>query len=307
MNRTSARKVTISAGQSGQRLDNFLLRELKGIPKSRIYKMFRKGEVRVNKGRIKPGYKLNEGDIVRIPPVNIDSTKKTLYISDINKENFKKSIIHEDSNLLVINKPAGMPVHAGSKLSYGVIEVARATFPNLENIELAHRLDRYTSGVLVMAKNRQTLLAFQAALGGADTAKSYICLVKGKWPRDLLSVDLPLHRDRSGKLSKTIVSKNGKKARSSMKVIDYYKNNTLLKVEIHTGRTHQIRVHTAASGYPVIGDGMYGDQVTNKRFADMGLGRQFLHASFMQIPLNDETFVFNAPLAEDLDKVLKQL
>lgn len=307
MNRTKVKEATISADQSGQRLDNFLLRELKGVPKSRIYKMFRKGEVRVNKGRIKPSYKLNEGDIVRIPPVNIDSFKKELYISDINKEKLKASIIHEDSNLLVINKPAGLPVHAGSKLAYGVIEIARATFPNLENIELGHRLDRFTSGVLVMAKNRQTLIAFQAALGGAETTKSYLCLVKGKWPRDLRSVDLALQRDRSGQHSKTIVSESGKDAKSSFEVIDYYKNNSLLKVEIHTGRTHQIRVHTAATGYPVIGDDLYGDVATNKRFAEMGLSRQFLHASYLQLPINDEVFVFNAPLADDLNQVLKAL
>lgn len=307
MIRTPVRQVTISGEQEGQRLDNFLLRELKGIPKSRIYKMFRKGEVRVNKGRIKPSYKINTGDIIRIPPLHMESLKKEVDIPDLNKKIIRNSVLENDQDLLVLNKPAGMPVHAGSKLYYGVIEAVRAAFPELAYVELAHRLDRYTSGCLLLAKNRRMLQQIHDVLRDHTAIKTYTCLVAGAWPAEDTEVKLPLLRDRSGPDSRTIVSDEGKNAHSRFEIIEQFQQVTLMKVTIFTGRTHQIRVHAAESGHPVIGDDMYGDQELNKVFAGKGLTRQFLHSSSIELKLDDESRTFKAPLAQDLKALLKTL
>lgn len=307
MIRTSVREVSISDAEAGQRLDNFLLRELKGVPRSRVYKMFRKGEVRVNKGRIKPHYKVKAGDIVRIPPVTLDGIKKDPYITDSNKEVIRNSVLVDDADLLQINKPAGMPVHAGSKLSYGVIEAVRATYPELEFVELAHRLDRFTSGCLLLAKNRAILQEIHTALRDHTAVKHYFCLVAGKWPQDISEITTKLKRERGGKQSRTIVSESGKSAKSVFTLVQSYANASLMKVSIHTGRTHQIRVHAASSGHPVLGDEIYGNHELNREFSKKGLKRQFLHASSMELVLNNETRIFNAPLPGELNAVLDRI
>ncbi len=307
MIRTSAREVSISDAEAGQRLDNFLLRELKGVPRSRVYKMFRKGEVRVNKGRIKPHYKVKTGDIIRIPPVTLDSVKKDPYITDLNKEVIRRSVLVDDADLLQINKPAGMPVHAGSKLSYGVIEAVRATYPDLQFIELAHRLDRFTSGCLLLAKNRAILQEIHSALRDHTAVKHYFCLVAGKWPQEMSEITTRLKRERGGKQSRTIVSESGKSAKSVFTLVQSFDETSLMKVTIHTGRTHQIRVHAASSGHPVLGDELYGNHELNREMLNKGLKRQFLHASSMELVLNNERRIFNAPLADDLNAVLDRI
>jgi len=300
--------VDISSDQAGQRLDNFLLTRLKGVPKSHIYRLLRSGQVRVNKGRKKPSYRIQPGDSIRIPPVRT-AAKAEAMIPDSVLELLKNARLFENNDLLVLNKPAGIAVHGGSELKFGIIEAVRKNYPD-QFIELAHRLDRETSGCLVLAKNRNTLNTLHQALrneGNNDEndriKKTYLALLTGLWQEGDKTVDLPLRKVRRGGEHMVEISDDGQKAISHFKLVQHYRNASLMQVQIDTGRTHQIRVHAAASGHAVAGDSKYGDKVFNREMKKLGLQRLFLHASHIVLPLGDGISV-HAPLSEDLSQLL---
>ena len=318
----SARFVTITSSHTGQRLDNFLMRELKNVPRSYIYRILRKGEVRVNKKRIKPGYKLAEGDLVRIPPVFLPDKKvATDQVPDAVLKMLKNAIIEEDENFIFINKPSGMAVHGGSGIRYGLIESFRQLRPEIGFIELVHRLDKETSGIVMLAKNRQSLLAIHALLKNKSSIqKHYQTLVKGHWKGGRRKIKSTLER-RQGRQQKVRVlnqqqqndSVQGKQAVSIFSPVAHYADMTLLKVELLTGRMHQIRTQLADLGHPVLGDSQYGDFSLNREAKKtLGLKRLFLHAFQLQFTLikegeKDTPYHCEIPLAEDLLEVIKKL
>lgn len=307
--RMSVEYIEVSAADAGQRLDNFLRRHLKGVPHSKIYRIVRKGEVRVNKGRIKPDYKLQAGDSVRIPPVrvseNTTSTPSRRLLAQVTA-----AIVHEDQHILVLNKPAGVAVHAGSGVEHGVIEALRAARPNMDFLELVHRLDRDTSGCLVLAKSRQILRQLHEVWrGGEQLEKRYLALVAGRW-NDAGYIKSTLRRgEEIAGERKVTEHDDGKIALSHFKPLHYYRDVTLLEVRIFTGRTHQIRVQTAAAGHPVVGDHKYGDRAFNKTLAKMGFKRMFLHAKSLEfwLPTVNEKIHVSAPLDDDLRNFLNEL
>lgn len=252
---TLVRILEIQPEQTGQRIDNFLLSHLKGVPKSRIYRCLRKGEVRVNKSRITSSYRLQQGDQVRIPPLRIPnpSTKKPIRQDLLSQ--IEASLLYENDKLLVINKPAGIPVHSGSGIDYGIIEALRILRPTAAFLELVHRLDRETSGCLMIAKNRNILLTLQAMQKNQLIHKHYLAFVKGHWQRNTQKVDLPLLKNVPQSGERTVkVSAAGKSASSYFRSKQFYSEATLMAVTLETGRTHQIRVHAAYLGHPVGGD-----------------------------------------------------
>jgi len=307
--------VRVPDDRAGQRLDNFLLGQLKGAPRSLIYKLVRSGQVRVNGGRAKAERKLEVGDEVRIPPVrlNIDddngksSPPKSLLAA------LEAAIVFEDARLLAISKPSGMASHGGSGVSFGVIETLRALRPD-EPFELVHRLDRDTSGLMVIAKKRAALVELQALLRedhGAGIHKRYLALLTGRMPDGVMSVDAPLHVGlRQGGERHVQVSANGKPSMSHFRVLERRGGQSYCEVRIDTGRTHQIRVHARHIGHPVAGDDKYGDPAVNKRLREqVGLKRLFLHASTLEFTLDGgkAPYLLNAPLATDLIDVLDRL
>jgi 23S rRNA pseudouridine955/2504/2580 synthase len=301
--------TSIDQDHHGQRIDNYLMSQLKGVPRSHIYRLLRSGQVRVNKGRIKPHYKLQSGDEVRIPPVRMD-TKPPGLVPTAVLEQLSQASLYENNDILVINKPAGLPVHAGSGISYGVIEALKQLYPD-QFIELVHRLDRDTSGCLLLARNRDSLTRLHASLrNGHGIEKHYLALVAGHWPGQT-TVDVPLEKIlRSGE-HMVEVSDSGAHARSYFEARKIYHHPTLgdvtlVAVQIETGRTHQIRVHATHSGHPLAGDTKYGDNSLNKQLRALGLKRMFLHASQLTIRL-DKTFKVEAPLPEDLQAILDKL
>ncbi len=304
----SVKMVQIDARHEGQRIDNFLITHLKGVPKSFIYRILRKGEVRVNKKRIKPEYRLNLGDNVRVPPVRVSESvgKPAAKPSETLQQQIKDRILYEDSDLLIINKPAGLAVHGGSGISLGLIEVLRAMRPQDSGLELVHRLDRDTSGCLILAKKRGALKALHELLRNNQVEKIYLALVKGYWPKHLRLVDAPLLKNelRSGERIVT-VDAQGKEALTEFKISQRLSNATLLEVKLLTGRTHQIRVHTTHAGYPIAGDDKYGDKDFNKQMRLKGCKRLFLHASRVSFTLNDTLITVTAELEDDLKNYLK--
>ncbi|VAX14262.1 Ribosomal large subunit pseudouridine synthase C [hydrothermal vent metagenome] len=308
--KTGVKFVNISADQAGQRIDNFLLTRLKGAPKSLIYRILRKGEVRVNKGRIKPPYKLQAGDEVRIPPVRL-SAKPAARPSRSAIEVIAENILYEDKRLLVLNKPSGFAVHGGSGLSYGVIEALRTLFPKAPYLELVHRLDRDTSGCLLIAKKRSMLRFLHEQLREHRLHKQYLTLVKGLWPGGKQTINLPLRKNtlRSGERL-VRVDDSGKVAISHFKPRTTSGLASLIEVDLETGRTHQIRVHAAYSGHPIAGDEKYGEADFNQKMRNYGLKRLFLHASniaFLLSPDSEESIKIEAPLEASLQNTLKQL
>ncbi len=302
--------MSINADQAGQRIDNFLLTRLKGAPRSLIYRILRKGEVRVNKGRIKPLYKLQAGDEVRIPPVRL-SDKPTTKPSRSAIEVIAENILYEDKRLLVLNKPTGFAVHGGSGLSYGVIEALRTLFPNAPYLELVHRLDRDTSGCLLIAKKRSMLRFLHEQLREHRLRKQYLTLVKGLWQGGKQTINAPLRKNtlRSGERL-VRVDDSGKTAISHFKPRTTSDLASLMEVDLETGRTHQIRVHAAYSGHPIAGDEKYGEADFNQKMRNYGLKRLFLHASkisFTLTPDSEETIEVQAPLETSLQHTLKQL
>jgi len=300
--------ITVDAEHAGQRIDNFLRTRLKGAPKSLIYRILRTGEVRVNKGRAKPEHKLKAGDVIRVPPLRLAQDMPAA-VGDGLKGTLRDAIVYEDAELLVLNKPAGLPVHAGSGVRVGVIEALRALFPELSGIELAHRLDRETSGVLVIAKTRQTLLSLHELLRGDSVKKTYVALVHGHWPDKLTSVDAPLEKNalRGGERMVEVTG-DGKDSLTRFRVLERYRRATLVEAMPVTGRTHQIRVHAAHADHPIAGDDKYGDAERDRALRSHGLGRLFLHARRIQIPRpGQKELRVEAELPKELQAVLDQL
>jgi len=302
--------VKIDDDQAGQRLDNFLLARLKGIPKSRIYKMFRKGEVRVNKGRIKPQYRLVEGDIVRVPPVRVTESTETNLSVPFLQEKLEKRVLYEDERLLVLNKPSGMAVHGGSGVSYGVIEALRAIRPESRYLELVHRLDKETSGCLVIAKKRSALRELHELFRGDGVNKRYLALLVGHFSEKYQLVDAPLDKNvRIGGERMVTVSKEGKPSQTEFRLKESYSDFTLIEAKLRTGRTHQIRVHAAHIGFPLAGDDRYGVDSVNKELKKLGLKRLFLHSSKIafKLPSYDEIIAVEASLEDELVRCLERL
>lgn len=298
----SVRYVTVQQ-DDGQRVDNFLLRELKGLPRSRIYRMLRKGEVRVNGKRVKPTQRLATGDQVRIPPVRgvrDGAPSQPAFIGDAILDTLSRAVVFEDDHLLVVNKPAGMPVHGGSGLSFGAIEALRRLRPG-DELGLAHRLDRDTSGCLLVAKSRRVLLALHRALREHEVKKLYRLVVLGAWPRRTTTVRLPLmcYHTASGE-RRVRVSAEGKASRTDFEILERARDATLLAARLHTGRTHQIRVHASATGYPVVGDPKYATPEQRGQAEAAGIRRLCLHAEELTLILDGRKLRFQAPVPADL-------
>jgi 23S rRNA pseudouridine955/2504/2580 synthase len=296
------KRLEVGEESAGQRLDNFLLRELKGVPKTHVYRIIRSGEVRVNKGRASADTRVEIGDVIRVPPVRTaeKSTARPAPARDF-------PLLFEDDHLLAIDKPSGVAVHGGSGVSFGVIEQLRQARPMAKLLELVHRLDRETSGILLVAKKRSALTNLQVQFRERETGKTYLALVNGAWPANKKVIDLPLHKylQADGERRVKVVAKDdpdGMRAITLVKVARKLKDFTLLEVTIKTGRTHQIRVHLAASGHPIAGDDKYGDFELNRQLAKQGLKRMFLHAWRLQFnhPATGERVALEAPLPPDL-------
>ncbi|WP_306586897.1 23S rRNA pseudouridine(955/2504/2580) synthase RluC [Hafnia paralvei] len=311
MNNTSVKLVTIAADEAGQRIDNFLRNQLKGVPKSMIYRIVRKGEVRVNKKRIKPEYKLQSGDEVRIPPVRIAERDEAPVSAKLDKvAALNDSIIFEDDYLLVLNKPSGTAVHGGSGLSFGVIEGLRALRPEARFLELVHRLDRETSGVLLVAKKRSALRALHEQLRMKGMQKDYLALVRGQWQSHCKVVQAPLLKNILQSGERIVrVNAEGKPSETRFKVEERFENATLVKASPVTGRTHQIRVHTLHAGHPIAFDDRYGDREFDSELKGTGLDRLFLHAAALRFehPNTGETMRVEAPLDKKLRHCLDVL
>ncbi len=307
---TGVQLLEVSAGLEGQRIDNFLLARLKGVPKTMIYRILRKGEVRVNKGRIKPDYRIKEGDIVRVPPMRMTQADEPVPLAKGLLERLEAAIVHEDKALIVLNKPAGIAVHGGSGLNYGVIEAFRQMRPQCKEIELVHRLDRDTSGLLMIAKKRSMLRHLHEALRGDGVDKRYMALVRGRWPASRKQIDAPLQRSnvRSGERM-VEVNPEGKEALTLFKVIRRFGEfATMVEANPITGRTHQIRVHALYAGHAIAGDTKYGDEEFSKEIREMGGKRLFLHASDLKFTLPDgEVLAVHAEPDEQWQKVIEQL
>lgn len=301
------RYVDIDEHRAGQRLDNFLLGQLKGVPKSHVYRLLRRGEVRVNRGRAGPEYRLQPGDSVRLPPVRM--TPPTTVAPDRDYRWLAERILYEDDAFLALDKPAGIAVHAGSGVSTGVIEALRAVRPQEPFLELVHRLDRSTSGCLLLAKTRPALLAFHDMLKRGGIDKRYLALVKGPWRGGPTEVEAPLtHHRRSGERV-VGVAEDGKLAETRFVPKGTYGPVTLVEIHLLTGRMHQARVHAAHVGHPIAGDDKYGDRKLNRRLRPLGLRRLFLHAAAVRLkhPLQDRRLALEAPLPPELATVLERL
>ncbi|MGV6827546.1 MAG: 23S rRNA pseudouridine(955/2504/2580) synthase RluC [bacterium] len=304
------RTVTVDEGSAGQRIDNFLLRELKGVPRTHIYRLLRKGEVRVNKGRVKPTRRLEVGDLVRIPPVRTAEQGSPGKVPHKKMELIEDAVIFEDDRYLFVNKPSGMAVHGGSGVSFGVIELLRASRPNAPFLELAHRLDRDTSGCLMLAKKRSALRTLQDLQRRGRVDKRYQALLWGQWRRDRQQVTVPLKKNtlRSGERV-VRVDPEGKSADTSFRVLKRFSDSVLVEAKLGTGRTHQIRVHTAWLGTPILGDDKYGDEDANRLYRDRKLRRLFLHAEHVVFkhPESGTKYDVRAPLGPELEQVLNSL
>lgn len=301
---TGVRKVSVDADRAGQRIDNFLRGELPGVPKGRIYRLLRRGEVRVNGGRIRAEYKLEEGDIVRVPPALIRTGPAPP--ADSVAAGMLEHVLYEDKRLLVLDKPAGVAVHGGSGISHGVIELLRHARPELADLSLVHRLDRETSGCLVLAKRRSALRELHARFREGQVTKNYLALVVGDWQYGEQLIDVPLHvQNRQGGERHVIVSDKGKNAQTRVRLSRTYGLYSLLQCTPLSGRTHQIRVHLQHTGHPIAGDARYGDEEANQTAKKRGLQRLFLHAQ--SIAFADDSgneLHFTAPLADDLEQFL---
>ena len=305
--RTQVRKVLVDAEQAGQRIDNFLRRELPGVPKGRIYRILRRGEVRVNGGRVRAEYKLAEGDEVRVPPARIRSEGAPP--SDKFAAAVTERVLFEDKRLLVIDKPSGIAVHGGSGISHGVIELLRHGRPDLKDLSLVHRLDRETSGCLVLAKRRSALRELHQRFREGRVEKNYLALVVGDWQLGEQLIDEPLLvQNRQGGERHVIVSREGKPAQTRVQLSRKHGKYSLLQCSPVTGRTHQIRVHLEHYDHPILGDERYGEGEENRLAKKLGLHRLFLHAQSIAFPDNSGNELhFTSPLADDLEEFLQRL
>jgi len=307
--------TAIDADLAGQRLDNFLMAQLKGVPKSRIYNLIRKGEVRVNKGRSKPEYKLCAGDLVRIPPVRLAErpSGEQVKLSNQLANLLSASILFENDGLLVVNKPPGLAVHGGSGVSLGLIEALRQMRPEARYLELVHRLDRDTSGCIMVAKKRSYLRHLQAALrdkAQGGVVKVYQALVLGGWAKRCHQINAPLLKIEVVDDERVVkVHPDGKPSLTLFKVLRQLEGCTLMEARPVTGRTHQIRVHAQYAGHSLVGDEKYGNDQLNAVWRQQGFRRLFLHASALEfmLPGDDSATRVEAPLPEDLALPLSQL
>jgi 23S rRNA pseudouridine955/2504/2580 synthase len=314
--------VTVNESHEGQRLDNFLLRELKGVPKTHVYRIIRSGEVRVNKGRAQADTRLASGDVVRLPPVRISEhvAEKAAAMAQQPAPARSFPILFEDEHFIAIDKPAGVAVHGGSGVSFGVIEQLRMARPEAKFLELVHRLDRDTSGILLIAKRRSALVNLQEQFKNRETGKTYLALVKGAWPASKKVIDQPLHKflvnggDDDGERRVKVVGKDDPNGMRSITLVKIAKPLpvrfasgqteafTLLEVTIKTGRTHQIRVHLSSNGHPIVGDDKYGDFELNKLLAKQRFKRMFLHAWHLRVahPATQVEMALESQLPADL-------
>ncbi|MCU0971838.1 MAG: 23S rRNA pseudouridine(955/2504/2580) synthase RluC, partial [Gammaproteobacteria bacterium] len=299
-----------SDADAGQRIDNFLLRRLKGVPRSVIYRILRSGEVRVNSGRVAPAYRLEAGDVVRVPPVRVAAPRPAGTPEPGLARRLEAAVIHEDERLIVVDKPAGLAVHGGSGLSLGVIEALRALRPRERELELVHRLDRDTSGCLMLAKRRSALRLLHELQREGRIEKRYLALLAGRWDRDRADVDAPLRKNvLQGGERMVHVSAEGKAALTRFRVLSRFADSTLVEARLVTGRTHQIRVHAAHLGTPILGDAKYGDADANARYRALGLRRLFLHAVSLTVrwPGDEPALRVSAPLDPALQGILDRL
>jgi 23S rRNA pseudouridine955/2504/2580 synthase len=298
---SKARAFTVEVGEeaAAQRIDNFLLRRLKGVPKSHVYRVLRSGQVRVNSGRVKPEYRLQAGDRVRVPPIRVSQREETT------ARPAEFPIVHEDTALLVVDKPAGVAVHGGSGVSFGVIEALRASRPQAKVLELAHRLDRDTSGLLIVAKKRSALIELHRMLREGEVEKIYLALAKGKVGSQTLRQ--PLHKFVTAKGERRVsVGEGGMAAETRVKTLKSSAQFSFLEIRLLTGRTHQIRVHLAHAGHPLLGDDKYGDFDLNHRLETQGVRRLFLHASRLAFahPVSGQTIDLKAALPADMKRFI---
>jgi 23S rRNA pseudouridine955/2504/2580 synthase len=296
LSKARAKWLEVGEESEAQRIDNFLLRQLKGVPKSHVYRVLRSGEVRVNSGRVKPDYRLRVGDRVRLPPIRVSEKTRTPRPAEF-------PIAFEDAALLVVDKPSGVAVHGGSGVSFGVIESLRAARPQARFLELAHRLDRDTSGLLILCKKRSALVELHRMLREGEVKKFYLVTVKGQWPHHLKEIRASLHKYVTASGERRVsVHEEGRSALTRVKRLEATQDFSLLEVELLTGRTHQIRVHLAHAGHPVLGDDKYGDFALNRGLARQGVKRLLLHAARLAFrhPLSGESVQLESPLPADM-------
>jgi 23S rRNA pseudouridine955/2504/2580 synthase len=307
--RQAVRKVAVTRNEDGQRLDNFLLRILSGVPRSAVYRIIRSGEVRVNSGRAKPDRRLAEGDEVRVPPVRRPDDSAPVRPPDDVLNRLREAVIFEDAHYLALNKPAGLASHGGSGIMFGVIEAVRA-WGQYDYVELCHRLDRDTSGVLLLAKSRKALLRAQGALREGKAQKRYRALLCGSWNGGSRDVDSALLKNRLASGERfVLVDEQGKPSRSRFTPVERFGKAVLCEVDIYSGRMHQIRVHAADIGHPVAGDRKYGQADDKRPLRELGLRRTFLHAFSLRLPAMGEfaALTVESPLPEELEAFLKKL
>lgn len=301
--KASVKFIEIGSEQAGQRLDNFLLRELKGVPKSRVYKMIRGGEVRVNKGRVDQTYRLEAGDVLRVPPVRV-AEGPDVAPAVAASERVSLTVLFEDDALLAIDKPAGLAVHGGSGVSFGVIELLRAQRPDAKFLELVHRLDRETSGILLVAKKRSALVKLHDMLRDNHRIdKRYLAMVNGVWPDDKRHLRYKLFKYTTADGERRVrVTADGQESHTVIYRRQVGTQYSLVECELKTGRTHQIRVHLATAGFPILGDEKYGDFALNKQLPKEGLRRMFLHAWRLTLdhPISGQPLALHAPLPQEL-------
>ena len=301
---------TVEAGYQEQRIDNYLMAQLKGVPKSLVYRILRKGEVRVNKKRVKPEYKLQVGDIIRIPPVRVAEANPLPSAKLDQVQALQDHILYEDDVLMVMNKPAGLAVHGGSGLQFGLIESLRALRPDAKQMELVHRLDRETSGCILIAKRRSALRSLHEQLRNKTMDKQYLALVRGQWQKHVKLIAAPLLKNTLKSGERVVrVDAEGKPSETRFRIVEKYAQCTLVEASPITGRTHQIRVHALHAGHPIACDPKYGDAEFDQSMQTLGLSRLFLHAHQLTFshPQTGKAVTVNAPLDDILMKTLKQL
>lgn len=304
LSKDSVNWLTLDSEEAGQRIDNFLFKTLKGVPKSHVYRILRSGEVRADSHRVDASYKIKGGEKLRIPPIRLSKAPNSI----VSKREFES--VFEDEYLIAIDKPAGVAVHGGSGVSFGVIEQLRAARPQQRYLELVHRLDRETSGLLLLAKKRSALVSMHAQLRAGTVDKRYLALVHGNWRAEKREINFPLHKYMTAQSERRVaVREDGITARTIFHRRRRLGEFTLLEAELKTGRTHQIRVHLTHAGYPLAGDDKYGDFALNRRLQQMGLKRMFLHAVAISFshPQSGELLQLHAPLPKELENFLAVL
>lgn len=299
----------VTLEDEGQRLDNFLMRQYRHVPKTLIYRIIRKGEVRVNKGRVKQNARLVAGDQVRVPPIKVPEKSEST-VPQGQLQRIEDSILYEDNDLMVINKPSGVAVHGGSGIQWGLIEVVRALRPLAKRLELVHRLDRETSGCILLAKKASVLKALHQQIRENKMTKEYLALLTGHWPKGLEKIDLPLQKNTLQSGERLVkVAADGKPSVSYFRVLERFAECDLVAVRLKTGRTHQIRVHALSQGCPLVGDDKYGDKGFNKTFKSLGMKRLALHAQYLgfEHPVTQAWQKVEAPLHDDFELTLMNL